>query len=161
MSIGPFTLDLLTLKQGIILLWAVWMTLVVILNVFDALKTAGWLSGTWKFASGNHWYIAEVTKIYGTPAWANTVLLWCAIIWEALCATLLWVALVSFTGSSYALVNAAFVVGLALWGMFILLDEIFLAWSVAIGTSNPMEAHRSTFTTWLVCLMAINLLPNA
>ena len=161
MSIGPFTLDLLTLKQGILFLWAMWMTLVVLLNVLDAFKVAKALPDTWKFASGNHWYISEVTKIYSTPAWANTVLLWGAILWEALCATLLWVALASFNGSSYALANAAFVVGLALWGMFILLDEVFLAWSVAIGTSNPMEAHRSTFTTWLVCLMAINLLPNA
>jgi hypothetical protein len=160
-NIDPLALDLLTLKQGILLLWAVWMTLVVILNVFDAFKVAKLLPDTWKFASGNHWYIAEVTKIYGTPAWANIVLLWGAILWEALCATLLWMALATFNGSSYALINAAFVVGLALWAMFMLLDEIFLAWSVAIGNSNPMEAHRSTFTTWLVCLMAINLLPNA
>jgi hypothetical protein len=159
-SIGPIVLDLLTLKQGIILMWAVWMSLVVILNVLDALKMSGRLPQTWKFASGNFWYISEVTKIYSTPAWINWVFFIIVIIWETVGAVLLWGAFSSFNGSGYAMVNAAWVVNLALWAAFIVMDEIFQAWAAEIGNSNAMDAHRSLFVAWLISLMAIHLLPN-
>jgi hypothetical protein len=159
-SIGPIVLDLLTLKQGIILMWAVWMSLVVILNVLDALKMSGRLPQTWKFASGNFWYISEVTKIYSTPAWINWVFFIIVIIWEAVGAVLLWGAWAGFNGSTYAMLNAAWVVNLALWAAFIVMDEIFQAWAAEIGNSNAMEAHRSLFVAWLISLIAIHLLPN-
>jgi hypothetical protein len=160
LSIGLIILDLLTLKQGIVLMWAVWMSFVVLLNVFDALKTAGRLPQSWKFSSGNYWYIQEVTKIYGTPAWVNWVFFVIVIAWEVFSAVLLWMAFAGFDGVSYSLVNAAWVVALALWGAFIVMDEIFLAWAAEIGNSNAMEAHRGLFVAWLVSLMAIHLLPN-
>ncbi len=154
------TLTLLTLKQGIILFWALYMSLVVILNIFDALKTAKYLPQNWKFSSGNYWFIEQVTKMYNTPGWINGLLFAGAIIWEAIMTVMLFAALFSFNGSSYASINSAFIVGIALWAAFMVLDEFFLAWSVAIGNSNPMEGHRSLFVSWLICLMAINLLPN-
>ena len=158
MNIGPLALDLLTLKQGIILLWALWMTLVVILNVFDVFKSSGRLPETWKFSSGNFWYIGQVTKIYNTPAWINWLMFISVIVWEIFGGILLWAALLDFTGSSYGLVDAAFVVNIALWGAFIVMDELFQAWAAEIGNSNAMEAHRSLFVAWLVSLMAIHLL---
>jgi hypothetical protein len=157
-NIGSLALDLLTLKQGIILLWALWMTLVVILNVFDVFKSAGQLPETWKFSSGNFWYIGQVTKIYNTPAWINWVMFLGVIVWEIFGGILLWVALFDFTGSSYAIIDAAFVVNIALWGAFIVMDELFQAWAAEIGNSNAMEAHRSLFVAWLISLMAIHLL---
>lgn len=160
MSIGPIVLDLLSLKQGIVLMWAVWMSLVVLLNVLDALKMSGRLPQTWKFASGNFWYIGEVTKIYGTPAWINWVFFVIVIVWESFGAAMLWVALAGFDGSSYAMLNAAWIVNLALWAAFIVMDEIFLAWAAEIGNGNAMDAHRSLFVAWLVSLMAIHLLPS-
>jgi hypothetical protein len=154
------TLTLLTFKQGMILFWALYMSLVVILNIFDALKTAKFLPQTWKFASGNYWYIEQVTKIYAVPGWLNGILFVGAIVWEILNTIMLWNALLVFDGSSYEFINAALIVGLALWAAFMLMDELFLAWAVSIGNSNPMEGHRSIFVCWLVCLLAINLLPN-
>jgi hypothetical protein len=157
-NIGPIALDLLTLKQGILLLWALWMTLVVILNVFDVFKSSGRLPETWTFSSGNFWYIGQVTKIYDTPAWINWILFLSVIAWEIFGGVLLWAALVDFSGSSYALIDAAFVVNIALWGAFIVMDELFQAWAAEIGNSNAMEAHRSLFVAWLISLMAIHLL---
>jgi hypothetical protein len=154
------TLTLLNLKQGIILFWALYMSLVVILNIFDALKTLKLLPQTWKFSSGNFWFIEQVTKMYSTPSWINGVLFAGAIIWEIVNTVMLWAALATFDGSSYVSINSALIVGLALWAAFMVIDEFFLAWSVAIGNSNAMEGHRSLFVSWLVCLMAINLLPN-
>jgi hypothetical protein len=154
------TLTLLHLKQGIILFWALYMSLVVILNLFDAAKILKFLPATWKFSSGNFWFIEQVTKMYSTPSWINGVLFAGAIVWEIVNTVMLWAALLAFDGSSYASVNSALIVGLALWAAFMVIDEFFLAWSVAIGNSNAMEGHRSLFVSWLVCLMAINLLPN-
>lgn len=154
------TINLLTLKQGIILLWALYMSLVVVLNIFDVFKTLKLLPQNWKFSSGNYWFIEQVTKMYSTPGWINAVLFAGAIIWEAIMTVMLWEALFSFNGSSYSSINAALIVGIALWAAFMVIDEFFLAWSVAIGNSNPMEGHRSLFVSWLICLMAINLLPS-
>ena len=142
------------------LLWALWMTLVVILNVLDAFKMSGKLSATWKFASGNFWYIGQVTKIYSTPAWINWVMFVGVIVWEVVAGFLLWQALLTFDGSSYRIVNLAFLINLALWGAFIVMDELFQAWAAEIGGSNPMDSHRSIFTTFLICLVALHALPN-
>lgn len=160
MNIGPIVLDLLTLKQGIVLMWAVWISFVVILNVFDVFKTAGALPATWKFASGNYWYIEQVTKIYGTPAWINWVFFIIVIAWESFCGVMLWVAFAGFDGSNYAMINAAWVVNLALWAGFIVMDEVFLAWAAEIGNSNAMESHKGFFVAFLVSLIALHVLPN-
>ena len=53
---------------------------------------------------------------------------------------------------------AAFLVNLALWAVFVIMDEVFLAFLVP--GFNIMETHRSLFTANLVSLMAIHLLPN-
>ncbi len=160
-SINVNLLDLTTLKSGIILMWAVWMSFVVILNVFDVLKASSILPKTWKFASGNFWYISEVTKIYSTPAWINWIFFIIVIIWEIIGAIMLWGALGAFLHtSSYEAINAAWVVNLALWAAFIVMDEIFQAWAAEIGNSNAMDAHRSLFVAWLVSLIAIHVLPN-
>ena len=151
-------LDLNTLKQGIILFWAVWLTLVVILNLLDVLKNTGVLSTDWKFNSGNFAFMQAVVKVYGTPNAVTWALYAGAIIWEMIAIGLLWAALGTFDPSNLRPVNLAFLVNLALWAVFVIMDEIFLAFLVP--GFNIMETHRSLFTANLVSLMAIHLLPN-
>ena len=93
-----------------------------------------------------------------TPAWINWVMFLGVIVWEIFGGILLWAALFGFNGSGYAMVDAAFVVNIALWGAFIVMDELFQAWAAEIGNSNAMEAHRSLLVAWLISLMAIHLL---
>ncbi len=151
--------DLVTLKQGIILFWAVWLSLVVVLNILDVLKHHGALPENWKFNSGNFPFMQAVVKVYGTPNPVTWVLYICAIIWEIVAIALLWSALFGFDPANLRLVNLAFLVNLALWAMFVVMDEIFLAFLVP--GFNIMETHRSLFTANLVSLMAIHLLPNS
>ena len=150
--------DLTTIKQGIILFWAVWLTLVVILNLLDVLKNTGVLSTNWKFNSGNFPFMQAVVKVYGTPNAVTWALYAGAIIWEIIAIGLLWAALGTFDPNNLRLVNLAFLVNLALWAVFVIMDEIFLAFLVP--GFNIMETHRSLFTANLVSLLAIHLLPN-
>lgn len=151
-------LNLITLKQGIILFWAVWLSLVLLLNFLDVAKNLKLLPETWKFNSGNFWFMQNVVKVYGTPNPLTWIMYISAIIWEVVAVYLLWAALGSFDPNNLRLVNLAFMVNLALWAAFVVMDELFLAFLVP--GFNIMETHRSLFTANLVSLMAIHLLPN-
>jgi hypothetical protein len=96
--------------------------------------------------------------VYSTPTPLTWVMYISAIIWEIVAVYLLWTALGSFDPSNLRLVNLAFMVNLALWAAFVIMDELFLAFLVP--GFNIMETHRSLFTANLVSLMAIHLLPN-
>jgi hypothetical protein len=145
------------IKQLVLLLWAVWLTLVVVLNTFDALKGAGRLPASFKFASTNFMSIVQVTAIYSTPRWLAWLLFAGAVAWEALAAGLLWRAF--FLGASMAAVNVAFFVALGLWGAFILVDEFFLTFiTESSGGYSLAATHRSIFTSFLVSLVAMHVL---
>lgn len=151
-------MEMTLIKQGIILFWAVWLSLVVLLNLLDVAKNLSLLPQTWKFNSGNFPFMQAVVKVYGTPNPLTWVMYISAIIWEIVAIFLLWSALGSFDPQHLRLVNLAFLVNLALWAAFVVMDEIFLAFLVP--GFNIMETHRSLFTANLVSLMAIHLLPN-
>jgi hypothetical protein len=145
------------LKLGILLLWASWLSLVTLLNIMDVLRHSGLISKTTIFSSTNFEYIVVTTAKYKTPMWVNWLLFIGVIIWELIASFLLWRAL--FLGAVLPAVNAAFVVSLALWGMFILVDEFFLTFIVeGEGSYSISATHRSIFTSFLVSLLAIHLL---
>lgn len=150
-------LGLPELKNGIVLLWALWLSLVTLFNIFDALKALAILPQSWVFASGNYAFMLETTKIYRTPRWINAALFAGVIAWELLASLLLWRALL--LGGEIAAVNAAFTVSLALWGGFILADEFFLAYFVeSEGSYSVASTHREIFAVFLLSLLAIHLL---
>ncbi len=145
------------LKAGILLLWALWLSLVTILNITDGLKAVGVLPPTWVFASSNYVFIVETTKIYRTPPWVNAFLFVGVIVWEVLASALLWRAF--FMGGELNAVNTAFVVSLALWGAFIVIDEFFLTFIVeGEGGYSVAATHRGLFSAFLVSLLALHLL---
>jgi hypothetical protein len=146
-----------TIKQLVLLLWALWLTLVVVLNLCDGLKGFGRLPASFKFASTNFTSIVQVTSIYSTPRWLAWFLFAGAVMWEALAAGLLWRAF--FLGASMAAVNVAFFVALGLWGAFILVDEFFLTFiTESSGGYSLAATHRSIFTSFLVSLIALHIL---
>jgi len=147
------------IKQGIVLLWAFWLSTIVVLNVLDGLKGAGILPQGFKLSSTNFTSMLKLTAVYSTPRWLVWILYAGAVVWEALAAFLLWRALSS--GLNLGAVNLAFLVSLALWGMFIWMDEIFLTFVVeGQGGYSTSAAHRSIFTAFLVSLIALYVLPN-
>lgn len=150
-------MELSVLKQGILLFWAVWFTLVFFANVLDGLKALGLLENRWKLASGNWVAIKETTAIYKTPAWLAPILFTGVVVWEGLSTVLMWRALLAFAGLGDQLglsaVYAAFGVGLALFAAFLIADEIFVGY--AMGAK-----HMLVFLTLIVSLLAIQLLPD-
>ena len=60
-----------TLKGGLLALWALWWTVVFATNVCDAAKALGLLGETWAFASGNFGALTETTARYGPTPWMN------------------------------------------------------------------------------------------
>lgn len=141
------------LKRGLLIFWALWMTIVVSTNCLDAMKSLGWLPTTWKLRSSNYKLIRDTTAPFRMPTWANAVLFAGVIVWEALSAVLLWRAGMRFRAThDAAQVYPAFAVNLSLWAAFMLADELFIA--------PPVEAaHTRFFIAQLTTLLAIQLLP--
>ena len=143
------------LKRLLLLFWAIWLSVVFLSNLADAAKGLGWLAESWAFASGNFKFIRETTARYGIPDFVNAVLLAGVIVWEGLAALLFWWAGWSFRGRSSARkgVYLAFTTSLLLWGAFLVVDEVFIAY--------PLEStHLRLFVAHLVTLLAVDLLPE-
>ncbi len=141
------------LKRLLLLLWAVWLSIVFLSNLADAAKELGLLDASWAFASGNGKFIQETTARYGTPAAVNTFLFAGVILWEGIAAVLFWRAGWSFRGRSTArkAVYLAFTTSLLLWGAFLIADEVCIAY--------PLEStHLRLFIAHLATLLAVDLL---
>jgi glucose-6-phosphate-specific signal transduction histidine kinase len=139
-----------TLARGVLLFWAMYFTLVALTNALDAAKSFGALPAGWTLASGNYALMVKVTAVHGTPMAIVVILFLGVVVWEALSAALFWRALVARTRRA---VYAAFTVSLALWAVFALVDEIFVAY--ALG-----GVHLRLFGVQLVSLLALRLLPD-
>src|SRR5689334_7007311 len=86
------------LKRGLLLFWAVWLSVVFTTNTLDGCKALGWLDPNWPFASGNYHFLAETTARYGIPGWLNGLLFLGVIVWEGTAAVLFWLAGMRFRG---------------------------------------------------------------
>jgi hypothetical protein len=149
-----------TLKRLILLFWAVWLGLVVVFNVADALKALGVLPATFLWASGNYGAIQEVLAPFRMPHWLAGFLLAGVIVWEALCATLYaisgWRYRASRGREQPRLLVLTFAAALGLWAAFQIACEVFpseLAYRLG-------ATHRLLFTETLATLLAVVLLPD-
>jgi hypothetical protein len=143
------------LKRTLVLLWAVWLTVVLATNVADAAKELGLLGPTWQFASGNFQFLTETTARYGTPTWVNGLLFAGVIGWEGTAAGLFWWCWWRFPDRAQGSgrVYIAFTAALTLWLAFMIADELCIAYNVE-GT------HLRLLTAQLATLLAIELLPE-
>ncbi len=138
-------------KAGIVLMWAIWLSIVTVMNIIEALKAAKVLPDSVQ-ASSNWALLLKVTAVYKAPLWLNWLLFLGVIVWEALGSGLLWAAFVS---GSLELATTALIVCTALWGAFIVMNQLFLVFT----SDGPIVAtHRSLFGVFLLSLMAIRLL---
>ena len=138
-----------TLKSGVLLFWAAWFTIVLFTNVFDALKAGRVLPAGWTLASGNWELMLKVTAVHATPVAIVGLLFLGVIAWQALASVLFWRAWAAGGRGGVA----AFTIGLALWAVMALADELFLAYSV-----EPV--HVRLFGVQLLSVLALRLLPD-
>jgi hypothetical protein len=138
-----------TLKSGVLLFWAAWFTIVLLTNVFDALKAGRVLPAGWTLVSGNWETMLKATAVHATPVAIVGVMFLGVIAWEAVAAVLFWRAWAAGGRGGVA----AFTVGLALWAAFILADELFVAYTIE-------AVHLRLFGLQLLSVLALRLLPD-
>ncbi|MDR7481315.1 MAG: hypothetical protein QN183_00990 [Armatimonadota bacterium] len=153
-------MDLIAVKRGILVFWAVWHAVVWLANACDALKAAGVLPRSWKFASGNWGAIRDALGVYRTPPWLAVAMFGGVLAWQATAAALMWrAALAAATAGAFtdgplaAAATSAFGTSAALWAALVLADEVLIAY-------HHEGAHLRILTALLVSLLAIRLLPD-
>ena len=107
--------------------WTLWISVVLITNVFDGLKRYGLLSENWPFASGNYALIEKATSKFNPPAWLNRLFFAGAVVWQAIITILFWTALLNtFKQGRIASseISWAFAASFGLFAAFVLADEI-------------------------------------
>lgn len=140
-----------TIQIGLVLFWALWLTLVTITNTFDALKQLGVLPASFTLASYNFDLVKSTVGAHGVPSTIAAVLFAGVIAWEALASMLLWQAWsVMRRGEPGTApeVTRAFAVSLALWAAFLIATELMVNYTTA-GT------HKSTLIAQLVTLLVV------
>jgi hypothetical protein len=146
----------LALKHGILLFWALWLSVAWLANMCDGLKACRLLGARWKFASGNYALMVETTQKYHAPLWLIALLFLGVILWQGCSALLFWSACIGFQGVHQPgehTLYAAFLVSLALWAAFLIADEIFLAY-------ESEATHMRVFVAQVMSLLALALLPE-
>jgi hypothetical protein len=142
-----------TIQSGLLLFWALWLSLIAVTNLFDALKQVGALPQWWRLASYNYDLVAQTLGGVGLPAAFAVLLFICAVIWQFASAGLFWRAWSAMrrTGNGDAPeVTQAFVVGLALWAAFLLATEATVSYATA-GT------HKATLIAQLASLVVVRM----
>ena len=142
-----------TLQAGLLLLWALYLACVVATNVTDALKSLGMLPASWTLASGNYGLVATTTSAHGIPPGVAAFLFAGVIAWEALASWMFFRAWATFrrTADGHAPeVTAAFTVSLALWGAFLIVDEMLIAYAYA-------PAHARILIGQLLSLLVVRV----
>jgi hypothetical protein len=141
-------------KWGILVYWAVWLTVVCLTNIVDAMRAAGVVGASVTFASDNYAAIVRTTGVHHLPAWVNLPLLLVAATWEGTSAVLFYrAARRSRRAIDFVAVNAAFGLRLFLWLGFTLVDELFIRYQQEKG-------HMSVFVFEISTFLAIHLLPE-
>ena len=147
---------LVALKRGLLLFWALWLSVVVATNVLNSLQALSVLPASFKFVSGNWPWINQTMDPLGVPRVLQALMFAGVIVWEGLAAVLFWRAFAAYRGRSLLqepTVIAACAVNLALWAAFQVLDEVFLAY-------QPQGVHRAVFANQLITVLALYLLPE-
>lgn len=141
------------LKPALLAFWATWFSIVLLTNIFSAMKAAGKLPPSWKFASKNYEMVVKAVSRYEAPAWVPRLLFAGVIAWQLAAAVLFWRALACWGTAGMpdmAAANTAFAAGILLWAAFMIADEITLKYAME-------QPHELLFIAQLASLVAMHL----
>jgi hypothetical protein len=145
-----------TLKTGLLFGWALWLSLVTLTNILDALKALDVLGDDFSFASGNWPYLQGTTAIHDVPTWMNALLFGGVIGWELIGSALFWLAWTAYRRGAHPAsesVMAAYIVSAALWVAFTIADELFFVFD----TENT---HRLLLVALLASVVTMFVVPD-
>lgn len=143
-------------KLGCLLFWACWFAVAGSTNLFDFMHAVGYLSNDWLFRSGNYNVLADVVKIYHLSPLFLNILFICDFSAQLLSAFLFFLSIIIVISGrpGWAFINSAFAISMALWGVFMVMEEIFIAY--------PYEhTHAMLFAFELITLLALHFLPDS
>lgn len=122
------------LIRALQLVWALWFSIVTATNIADALRELGVLPSSWTLVSGNFALLERTTAVHGVPSAINGLLFGGVIAWELTASALFWRGIALDLRSDRARAQAAllraFTSAIALFGAFLLADEIFVAYAM-------------------------------
>jgi hypothetical protein len=140
-----------TIQTGLVLFWAIWLTLVTLTNFADAMRQLDVLPGDFKLASYNFDLVKKTVGTHGIPTSVAGVLFAGVILWELLGSILFWRAwrLMRRHGNGAAAeVAQAFAVSLALWAAFLIATEATVNYETA-------ATHKTTLIAQLASLLVV------
>ena len=144
------------IKAGLLLFWALWFTLAFSTNFFDLLKALHHLPISWQFNSGNYQAVAQViSRYHGSSTLLNTLFV-LDITAQLLIAIAFWVTFIRYITQKpnyFAWINLTFGISVALWAVFILIEEIFIAYQFE-------TTHIRLLVFELISLLSIHLLAD-
>lgn len=145
------TLRFSTLQCGLVLFWAIWLTLITLTNMTDALRHLGLLAENISWASYNYSLVEQTLAKQGLPALVAVILFTVIIAWELLASVLLWRAWQTMRRGGDGLsaeVTQAFMVSLALWAAFLIATEATVSYETA-------STHKTTLIAQLATLLVL------
>lgn len=144
------------IKLGCLLFWACWFMLVCLTNIFDFIHAHHSLPDDWLFRSGNYMLLAKVLQVYHTPPAILFTLFSLDIFVQGASAILFTISSATFLIKKQItpIVNAAFGISMALWAAFILIEEIYIAYSYE-------SVHIRLFAFEMLTLLTLHLLPHS
>ena len=140
-----------SIQIGLVLFWAIWLTVVTTTNILDAMKQLGALPARFAVVSYNFELIEKTVGAHGIPTTVAAVLFAGVVAWELLASVLLWRAwLTMYRGAPGTApeVMQAFAVSLAIWAAFLIATEMTVSYATA-------ATHKATLTAQLVSLIVI------
>jgi hypothetical protein len=136
------------LGMGLLGFWALYFAIVALSNLTDLLRSVNVLPAGWHWVSENLAFMTSATSKFGVPYWVNPILLAGVIAWQGLAAMLFWRS----ARSGGAALGPPFTVGVALWAVFILLDELLL-----IFETGAEATHLRLLIAQLLTLVFLRL----
>lgn len=142
------------IKLMCLLFWGAWFFIASLSNLFDFIGALYGLPINWHFHSGNYLALAQVLQIYNTPTIILNILFIIDTLVQMLSAILFSIAALYFYRFRQIslIVNAALGVSMALWASFLLLEEIFIAYSFE-------HVHIRLLVFEMITLLMMHLLP--
>jgi hypothetical protein len=139
--------------------WGLYFMIVALSNLADLLRFAGVLPAAWRWTAGNLAFIASSIAPAGLPAGLSAILLAGVVVWQALASALFWRA--ARRGDGPAL-GPPFVVSVALWTTFVLLDEVLLIFETGVEAAHVrlLIAELVTLSVLLAILRPGGLGPH-
>jgi len=132
----------MTLKLGLLGFWALWFAIVTATNVLGV--------------SSNYQAIVRATQRFAPPGWLPRALFAAVIAWQGAATVLLARAVVLSLAHEAIDLDAATLAlgsGIALWGAFMLADEITVKYEFE-------RTHELLFIAQLATLIALHVLPG-